>query len=53
VVDVRIIGGGVPVLPGTVSSFEVASVPEESVSMCTALKGAKKFWMTTPLGAVL
>jgi hypothetical protein len=41
VVDVGIIGGGLPVLPGTASSFEVASVPEEPVSMSTALRGEK------------
>jgi hypothetical protein len=33
VVDVRIIGGGLPVLSGTAPSFEVASVLEESMSM--------------------
>jgi hypothetical protein len=33
VVDVRIIKGGLPVLTGTAFSFEVASVPEESVSV--------------------
>jgi hypothetical protein len=42
VVDVWIIVGGLPVLPATASSFEVTSVPEESVSMSAALKGAKK-----------
>jgi hypothetical protein len=42
VVDVRIIGGGLPVSPGTASSFEVASVPEESVSMSAALRGGEK-----------
>jgi hypothetical protein len=30
-------------LPGTASSFEVASVPEASVSMSAALRGAKCF----------
>jgi hypothetical protein len=50
VVDVRIIGGCLPVLPGTASSFEVASVPEASVSMSAALRGAKKFRVTTSLG---
>jgi hypothetical protein len=39
-VDYRIIGGGLPVLPGTASSFEVPSVPEASVSMSAALGGA-------------
>jgi hypothetical protein len=52
VVDVRIIGGGLPVLPGTASSFEVASVPEASVSMSAALRGAKKFRVTTALGGI-
>jgi hypothetical protein len=37
----RIIGGGLPVLPGTASSFEMALVPEESVSMSAALRGRK------------
>jgi hypothetical protein len=32
-VDVRIVGGGLPVLLGTASTFEVASVKEASVSM--------------------
>jgi hypothetical protein len=41
VVDVRIIGGGLPVLPGTASSFEFASVPEASVSMSTVLGGRR------------
>jgi hypothetical protein len=43
VVDVRIIGGGLPVLPGTASSFEVAPVPEASISMSAALRGRKIF----------
>jgi hypothetical protein len=43
VVDVRIIGGGLPVLPGTASSFEVASIPEESMAKSVALRGAKSF----------
>jgi hypothetical protein len=37
-VDVRIIGGGLLVLLGTVSSFELASVPEASVSMSATLR---------------
>jgi hypothetical protein len=41
-----------PVLPGTTSSFEMASVPEESVSMSAALKGAKNFRVTTSLGGM-
>jgi hypothetical protein len=41
VVDVRIIGGGLPVLAGTAFSFEVASVPEEPVYMPAALRGRK------------
>jgi hypothetical protein len=50
VVDVRIIGGGLPVLPGTASSFEFASVPGTSVPMSAGLRGAKKFRVTTSLG---
>jgi hypothetical protein len=46
VVDVRIIGGGLPA-----SSFEVDSVPEESVSMSAALRRAKEFWVTIYLRA--
>jgi hypothetical protein len=42
VVDVRVIGVGLPVLLGTATSFEVASVPEASVSMSAALRGAEK-----------
>jgi hypothetical protein len=53
VVDVRIVGGGLPVLPGTASSFEVTSVPEASVSMSAALRRAKKFQVTTSLGGYL
>jgi Ca2+/Na+ antiporter len=52
VVDVRIIGGGLPALPGTASSFEVASVPEASVSMSASLRGRKKFRVTTSLGGM-
>jgi hypothetical protein len=52
VVDVRIIEGGLPVLPGTASSFEVALVPEASVFMSAALRGAKKFRVTTSLGGM-
>jgi hypothetical protein len=48
VVDVRIMGGGLPVLPGTASSFELASVPEASVSMSADLRG-RKFRVTTSL----
>jgi hypothetical protein len=51
-VDGRIIGGGLPVLPETASSFEVASVPEASVSMSAALRGVKKFRVTTSLGGM-
>jgi hypothetical protein len=47
-----IIGGGLPVLPGTAFSFEVASVPGASVSMSAALRGAKKFRVTTSLGGM-
>jgi hypothetical protein len=47
VVEVRTTEGGLPVLPGTASSFEVASVPEESVTMSAALRGAKKFRVQT------
>jgi hypothetical protein len=43
VVDFRIIGGGLPELLRTTSSFEVASVPKASVPMSAALRGAKKF----------
>jgi hypothetical protein len=50
VVDVKIIGGGLPVLLATASSFELASVPEASVSMSDALRGANKFRVTTSLG---
>jgi hypothetical protein len=52
VADVRIIGGGLPVLPGTASSFEVASVPEVLVSMSAVLRGAKKFPVMTSLGGM-
>jgi hypothetical protein len=52
VVDVRNIGGGLPVLPGTASSFELASVPEASVSMSAALRGAKNFRVTTTFGGM-
>jgi hypothetical protein len=52
VVGVRIIGGGLPVLPGTASSFELASVPEASVSMSAALRGAKTFRVTTSFGGM-
>jgi hypothetical protein len=41
VVDVRIIGGGLPVLPGT-ASFEVAKVLEESDFVSAALRGGEK-----------
>jgi hypothetical protein len=43
VVDLKIIGGGLHVLPGTASSFELASVLEASVSISAALRGAKSF----------
>lgn len=49
-VDVRIFGGGLPDFPGTVSTFEEASVPEASVSMSAALRGPKNFRVTTSLG---
>jgi hypothetical protein len=39
VVDVGIIGDGLPVLPGTASLFEMVSIPEASVSMSGALMG--------------
>jgi hypothetical protein len=45
--------GGVPVLPETASSFELASVPEESMSMSAALRGAKTFRVTTSFGGCL
>jgi hypothetical protein len=48
VVDVSIIGGGLPVLPGTASSIEVASVPEVSVSVSAVLRGAT-FWSALSL----
>jgi hypothetical protein len=50
VVDVRIIGGGLPVSPRTAFSFELASVPEASVSMSAALRGEKKFRVTNSFG---
>jgi hypothetical protein len=43
VVDVRIIGGDLPVLLGTATSFEVASEPEKPVSMSVALRGEDNF----------
>jgi hypothetical protein len=46
VVDVRIIGGGLIILPGTASSFEVVSVLEEF----TALRGVKMFRVTIFVG---
>jgi hypothetical protein len=52
VIDVRIIGGGLPDFPGTASSFEVATVPEASVSMSAALTGAKKFQVTISFGGI-
>jgi hypothetical protein len=47
VVDVRIIGGGLPVLLGTAFSFEVSSVLEASVSISAALRGR---WAEKVLG---
>jgi hypothetical protein len=47
-VDVRIIGGCPPLLQGSASSFEVASVPEAWVSMSAALRGAKNFGWRPP-----
>jgi hypothetical protein len=41
--DVRITGDDLPVLLGTTSSFEVASVPEASVSMSATVREAKSF----------
>jgi hypothetical protein len=46
VVDVRIIGGGVTLFPGNVSSFEVASVAEETVSMSAG--NLLQFFSTEP-----
>jgi hypothetical protein len=51
-VDFRTIGGGRPVLAGTVASRGEASVLVESVSMSHAWSGAKKFRMATSLGGV-
>jgi hypothetical protein len=53
VADIRIIGGGLPVLLGAASSFEVASVLEESMCMFAALKGAEQFQVMTSLGGCL
>jgi hypothetical protein len=36
--DVKIIGGGLPVFPGTVSSFTMVSAPADSASI-GALRG--------------
>jgi hypothetical protein len=44
--------GGLPVLSGVVSSWGLASVLEESVSMLDALRGAKKFRVGTVLVVV-
>jgi hypothetical protein len=52
VADVWIIGGSLPVLPGTAFSFEVVSVREVSVSMSVALRGAKNFKVTTSLKGI-
>jgi hypothetical protein len=41
VVDVRIIGGGLAVLPGTASSFEMASVRKVSVHVRCSAGGEK------------
>jgi hypothetical protein len=49
VVGVRVIRGDLPILPGTAFSFEVASVPGASVSISDALRGTKKFRVTTSL----
>jgi hypothetical protein len=48
VAEVRIIGGGLPVLPRTASSCAMASAPEESVSISVALRRAK-IWVATSL----
>jgi hypothetical protein len=52
VAAVIIIGGGLPVFPGTASSCGVASALEESVSMVAGLRGAKKLRVTTTFGEV-
>jgi hypothetical protein len=49
VVEVRIIRGNLFILPGSASSFEVASVPEASVSKYAALRREKKFRVITSL----
>jgi hypothetical protein len=52
VVDVITIGGGLHVLPGTASPFEVDSLPEALVSMNSVLKRAKKFRAMIFLGGM-